>query len=260
MAEMTTGTITFYAIAGGFLPALLWLWFWLKEDRAHPEPRQMIIKSFLAGGISVFFAFLVQNYYINHIIPGADTLTILTNDSFTLSFFLSSIPIFLAWALTEEICKFLAVYLTSLKTTYNDEPIDPMIYMIVGALGFVAIENTFFILDTISSGDTIDFLITGNLRFLGASLVHIVSSAIVGAAMSLSYCYSKAIRFSNTLFGLILATLLHALFNFFIITINNVGMFKIFLLWWIIAIILLVFFEKVKRIVCTPSFKEKIIN
>ena len=38
MAQNLTASILFFAIAGGFIPSLLWLWFWLKED-SNPEPR-----------------------------------------------------------------------------------------------------------------------------------------------------------------------------------------------------------------------------
>ncbi len=36
----------------GIVPALLWLWFWLKED-VHPEPLKMITLSFLGGMVAV---------------------------------------------------------------------------------------------------------------------------------------------------------------------------------------------------------------
>ena len=43
----------FYAFIGGPLPALLWLWFFLREDKAHPEPRHVILAAFLAGMAAV---------------------------------------------------------------------------------------------------------------------------------------------------------------------------------------------------------------
>ena len=41
------------AAAGGILPALAWLWFWLREDSDHPEPRRLIALAFLAGMVAV---------------------------------------------------------------------------------------------------------------------------------------------------------------------------------------------------------------
>ena len=41
------------AILFGTVPALLWLWFWLKEDKKHPEPRLLIALAFLFGMLVV---------------------------------------------------------------------------------------------------------------------------------------------------------------------------------------------------------------
>jgi RsiW-degrading membrane proteinase PrsW (M82 family) len=54
-------TIIAYALLSGILPALLWLWFWLKEDNLHPEPRSLLIGSFIAGMIVVVFAIFFKN-------------------------------------------------------------------------------------------------------------------------------------------------------------------------------------------------------
>ena len=32
-----------YALSWWYPPVLLWLWFWLKEDARHPEPRGLIV-------------------------------------------------------------------------------------------------------------------------------------------------------------------------------------------------------------------------
>ena len=42
-----------FALLGGVLPALLWLWFWLKEDKKRPEPRGLILLAFIAGMLTV---------------------------------------------------------------------------------------------------------------------------------------------------------------------------------------------------------------
>ena len=43
----------------GFAPPLLWLWFWLKEDK-RPEPRKEIMIVFLAGMAMVLVAYIAQ--------------------------------------------------------------------------------------------------------------------------------------------------------------------------------------------------------
>ena len=37
----------------GLLPAIFWLLFWLYEDRKRPEPRGLILRTFIGGMIVV---------------------------------------------------------------------------------------------------------------------------------------------------------------------------------------------------------------
>ena len=61
MAQNLTASTLFFAIAGGFIPSLLWLWFWLKED-SHPEPRTNLIYTFIAGMIVVPIAMIFEYF------------------------------------------------------------------------------------------------------------------------------------------------------------------------------------------------------
>lgn len=153
---------------------------------------------------------------------------------------------FLLWAFIEEVLKFGAVAVTALYSKDMDEPVDSLIYFITAALGFTAIENTFFLLHPLANGNIIEGVLTGNLRFIGASLLHTVSSASIGIFIALSFYKPKASRFLYTIFGILLATTLHTLFNFFIIKQDNT--FMVFSAVWLCIIVLMVVFEKVKQI------------
>ncbi len=52
--------------------------------------------------------------------------------------------------------------------------------------------------------------------------------------------------------GLVTATLLHSLFNYFILVTNDENILKIFIFVWSGAILTLLFFERAKKIVCQP--------
>jgi len=41
------------SFVGGILPALIWLWFWLKEDKENPEPKGLLFLTFILGMIAV---------------------------------------------------------------------------------------------------------------------------------------------------------------------------------------------------------------
>jgi protease PrsW len=213
----------------GLIPALLWLWFWLKED-IHPEPAKMVTLSFFGGMVSVLVVLEVQKFIYTQV-----------GSHLTLSFFL--------WAATEEIFKFLFVYFIALQNKSTDEPIDDIIYLIVSALGFVTLENTLFLIPMIGGGgDILDTVISGNLRFIGASLLHVMSSATIGICMALAFYKSLRKKIAYTLIGIAIAIVLHTSFNLFIINGAPGDIFFIFGTVWIGIILLLLLFEKVKHI------------
>ena len=230
-------TLTFFlSFVGGILPALFWLWFWLGEDRLHPEPRELLIKTFLAGMIATLIALTLENG-VRAYFPGFSTLSA--------NFW--SIPLVAVLATIEEVCKYSAAYFAALKRRENDEPIDNMIYLITAALGFVAMENAFFLLSPIQNGNVLDSFITGDLRFIGSSLLHVISSSVIGILMAFAFCKLPSIKKTYTIIGVILAILLHSLFNFFILMSND-NLFPVFGFVWVGVIVLLLLFERAKRI------------
>lgn len=221
-------TQIFYAILSGLLPALLWLWFWLREDNLHPEPRERVMKTFIAGMCVVLFVLPVQVFFSNTMEHESSK--------------------YLMWAFTEEAFKLIAAWIVAISTDVMDEPIDAVIYMITVALGFAAIENTLFILKPIFEGDIIRSIVTTNLRFIGATLLHVVSSASVGLCIAMAYYHSRETRRIALVTGLILATALHTAFNLFIIKTSTNDTLRIFSVVWVAVVILLFLFEKVKTI------------
>ncbi len=221
--------IIVYALLGGILPALVWLAFWLYEDYRHPEPRGLILKTFLLGMVAVLFVLPFQKV-VDAFLPGTTALTILL------------------WVILEEVFKFVAAYLGGLRSVEDNEPIDPLVYMITAALGFVALENALFIFGPLIGEDIIRSVITGNLRFIGASLLHVVSSGIIGVALAFSFYTSRRKRIALTLFALSLAIISHTGFNLAMIRLNNAGATFTFGLVWMGVILLLWAFERIKKI------------
>ncbi len=226
---MINTEIIIYALLGGILPALIWLAFWLREDYRHPEPRGLILKTFLFGMGAVVLVLPFQK--------AVDT-------------FFPDMALFavLLWVILEEVFKFSAAYFGGLKSVEDNEPIDPLIYMITAALGFVALENALFIFGPLIGEDITKSVITGNLRFIGASLLHVVSSGLVGISLAFSFYKARIKRVVLTAFALILAIAFHTGFNLSIVYWNNFGAMLAFGMVWIGVIILLLAFEKVKTI------------
>jgi len=222
-------TIALYALIAGFVPALLWLQFWLREDIEHPEPRGRIIWTFIVGMLAVAVTIPLEAYVTDHV----------ATESFLA---------FLLWATIEESLKYGAAYLAALRTRYFDEPVDAVVYMITAALGFSAIENTFFILSPLLQGNSLGTAITINIRFIGASLLHIAASGIVGLAIAWAYYKNKTWKRIATVLGLCGAIALHSSFNFFIISDDSRYILNVFAGVWIAIIILIVLIERIKFI------------
>ena len=48
------------ALIGGILPALFWLWFWIREDKEKPEPKKLLFGAFVGGSIAVLIALFFE--------------------------------------------------------------------------------------------------------------------------------------------------------------------------------------------------------
>jgi RsiW-degrading membrane proteinase PrsW (M82 family) len=227
-----------YAVLGGVVPIFLWLWFWLKEDRLHPEPKRLILLAFIMGMFTIPFIIPIQKY----------TATIFSGGLLVI-----------IWATTEEIFKYAFAYFSVLRNKEMNEPIDAVIYMITIALGFAALENALFLIEPFSSGRFVEGVVTGNFRFFGATLLHVLSSATIGVFIAFSFYKSRTKKQVYTFVGIILAVLLHTLFNSFIISSNGINIFLVFALVWAGIIILLIALERIKYITnrCLSFLKRK---
>ncbi len=224
---MTLAPILFVAFLGGVIPSLLWLTFWLLEDRCQPEPKRMIFYTFVAGMLGVFAVYFPEKA--------------------VQPFFSEGAALFLWWALFEELAKFLAVYFVAINTEYFDEPLDAVMYMVTAALGFSALENAIFLIEPLRSGDILKTLLTEDLRFIGATLLHVLSSATIGIMLARAFYKDARAKKRALVVGLILATVLHALFNFFILKGGAGGTLWLFLCIWIGIIATLLLIERVKE-------------
>jgi RsiW-degrading membrane proteinase PrsW (M82 family) len=223
----TDPKIILLAFLGGIIPSLLWLWFWLKEDEDHPEPKSLLTIAFIMGMLAVVAVFPIQKY-IHANIDSPNGKLIL-------------------WAAAEELLKYLAVLLILYKTNNADEPIDWPIYLITAALGFATLENTLYLIKPLSASGTIVSLLTGQLRFLGSTLLHTVSSGIIGIAIGISFWMPGFKKKIFLFMGIILGIALHSAFNFFIIRNNGSDYLKVFAFLWVVTIIVMLLFEKIRR-------------
>ncbi|MDO8566849.1 MAG: PrsW family glutamic-type intramembrane protease [bacterium] len=221
-----TATTLGYAFLGGLLPSFIWLYFLLKEDASHPEPRSLIALTFIAGMIAVPLALPLEQYVHEHLRGSVSVIT--------------------AWALIEELLKYGMAAVFILWRRAVDEAPDYVIYMITVALGFASAENMLFLVTPLSDGNFATGLFTGNVRFLGSTLLHVVSSAAIGFALAFSTKYRPQGRVIAAALGLILAIALHSAFNMLIINQGASTALVAFFFVWIVAVIFFAAFEVLK--------------
>ncbi|MDP2651936.1 MAG: PrsW family glutamic-type intramembrane protease [bacterium] len=222
---MTLSTLG-YAFLGGLLPALIWLYFLLKEDAHHPEPKSLIAVAFVAGMAAVPLALPLEQFARAHI--------------------LGDFSVFVSWALIEETLKYIMAAMLILWRPAVDEAPDYVIYMITVALGFAAAENMLFLVAPLMDGNVASSLVTSNVRFLGSSLLHVVASAVIGFSLAFSVTNSPVGRATAACLGLILAVALHTAFNALIMSQGTSATFSAFSLVWLVAVIFFAAFEVLK--------------
>ena len=88
----------------------------------------------------------------------------------------------------------------------------------------------------------------GDLRFIGATLLHILSSSAIGVALGLAFYRPWRARFMAGLWGLLAAMCLHVVFNILILNAPKESLLAVFSLVWIGIIALLAVLEYIKRI------------
>lgn len=221
-----SSTALVYAILSGIIPSFIWLFFWLREDHNHPEPRSIIAACFFGGMLAVGAAVFAEHYIAE----------IYTDPTIR----------YILWAATEEIFKFIAIALIGLRSQSNDEPIDAMVYCIVVAIGFAALENALFILNPLSGGEIVKSIITGNMRFIGATLLHIVSSASIGFCIGYFFYHGRIAKILAAIVGITIAIIIHTAFNLSIIEASASDTLRTFSWIWGAVVIMVILFEEIK--------------
>ncbi len=196
---MSTYYFTFLFLS--LLPSVIWLIFFLQEDK-KPEPVKMILKIFLLG-MAVSIPVILISFPIKSLLS-----------SIGLSeFAISLIMIVGVAAIAEELAKYFVIRQFVLKSPECDEPIDLMIYAITAALGFAALENLFFLFPVEFPFSQGLMAVESYFRFISGTFLHALVAGIMGYFIALSVLNPK--KKSQLVFaGVSLAIFLHAVYNF----------------------------------------------
>ena len=243
--------IIFAANFLAILPVAFWVYLFLRRDKINPEPKKWLMGCFAAGML------------ISPIIIGYETFLI--NNSV----YLASLPVpvfraivVLGGAIVEEAVKFFIIYLILRYNPYFDEPLDAVIYLVMGAAGFALVENVMVSANLVVEGQQL-LTIFGTLfgRFIGANLLHILTASLIGliwgllAKQNVGWDKSK----KGIALGLLVGVIIHTIFNFFVFTYGGRAM--TYLSLWLLFFIILVISE-LKKLDISDSlfFRSRFID
>ncbi|OGF56729.1 MAG: hypothetical protein A2Z21_07795 [Candidatus Fraserbacteria bacterium RBG_16_55_9] len=175
-----------------FAPAVFWLLYFYRRDRLEPEPRWLIVKTFLLGMLSAIPA-AVGEALISWV--GVFVLVVAIGPAI------------------EEYCKYFVVSRSVYRSEEFDEPMDGIIYAIAAALGFASVENVGYLFTV----QQIDPSALG-LTFWARALLSVPGHALFSSMWGYSLGWGLLIqdpreRESFIRKGLWLAIALHGSFN-----------------------------------------------
>lgn len=180
------------------LPPLLIAFYIYKQDKFDKEPKELILKSFLFGCLSVFPILILE---------------LIFNENLFSNYFLY---MFCGVALVEEGMKyfFLKKYLYD-KPDFN-EPFDGIVYAVMVSLGFATVENLVYVF-IYYPDQQISVAIK---RMISAIPLHASCGVIMGYYVGLAKFSTNSRKL--LIKGVFFATLLHAIYNYFILVDNGV--------------------------------------
>ncbi|PWG06489.1 PrsW family intramembrane metalloprotease [Polaribacter aquimarinus] len=172
---------------------ILYIYF---KDKFEKEPISFLFKNFLLGATLSILITAILGVIAAKLIP-------LTNGQSILQQFLKA---FFVVALVEEFSKYLIVRYFAQSNKEFNEPFDGIVYAVMVSMGFAALENVLYVFQY--------GVATGITRAFTAVPAHATFGILMG------YFMGKA-KFSKNksklnLLGLLLATLFHGAYDFFL--------------------------------------------
>ena len=202
------------AIAPG-IGILMFVYF---KDKYEKEPLSLIIKCFFWGMLTVIPPIIIETM-------GSSFSPDKTNNIY--SIFLYS---FAFVGFSEEFSKYLLLRIYPFRKKDFNEPFDGIVYAVAISMGFATFENIFYVIE--------GGIGTGLVRIFTAVPAHGAFAVIMGFYVGLAKF--KQNHFGYLFIGVLMATLAHGAYDFFIMQ-NDYPALKLLTLVCLIIIIILSF-------------------
>jgi RsiW-degrading membrane proteinase PrsW (M82 family) len=137
------------------------------SDKWEPEPKALVIQSFLLGGMACFPSFFYEDIFLK--LLGWEEIFIPEDHA---PWWHTAVYAFFGVALAEELCKFLFLKAFVYDNREFSEPFDGIVYGGLVGCGFATVENLFYVLPLGQE--------TGIIRMLTAVPGHAFEGMILG--------------------------------------------------------------------------------
>lgn len=187
-----------WLLALAIAPGVFWIWYFRRRDHLRPEPRHLVARVFVIGGLSAIGAAFFEVLTLRA--AGIDL-----SGSFTPMTPFAAVII----GVVEESAKLGALYLSVFRHAHFDEVMDGILYAVTASLGFATVEN-------------IGYVLQGGIEVaVLRALLSVPGHAFFGALMGFYVGVAKfAGRSGPSWFfgGLLVAAAAHAAYNAAIFT------------------------------------------
>jgi RsiW-degrading membrane proteinase PrsW (M82 family) len=166
------------------------------RDKYEKEPFRLLILALLAGAFTVIPIMFVGGFL----------------DTFTSAFYglmAAAWKAFVVAAFTEELFKFLALYLLIWKSRDFNDKYDGIVYSVFISLGFAAVENVMYVLG--------NGVFTGVIRAITAVPAHAIFGITMGFYFGMAKFYPKK-QAALKQKALVAPIILHGIYDFILFT------------------------------------------
>lgn len=168
------------------------------KDSFNREPRRHLLVCFLLGVLSTVLAAVIEA-----------AAMALTDASMPESLLRTAVEAFLCVALVEEWAKYAMVKAYAYRKPEFDEPFDGIVYSVMVAMGFATLENILYVMQ--------HGMGTAIMRMFLSVPAHACFGIVMGYYLGLARFQAEAGgERRNIRLGLLLATLFHGFFDFFL--------------------------------------------
>lgn len=201
-------------------PGLFLSWYIWWRDKHEREPHKYLIACFVFGLLSVFPALLLEE-------TGAYLGFGLSRDTFSTFIFAVCVIGF-----SEEFSKFLFLRFYIFPKKEFCEPMDGIVYSVIVGMGFATFENVLYVFDDKHGG-----IETALMRMILSVPAHASFAVLMGYFVGLAK-FSDKNKFLKLCIGLLSATIIHGLFDFFLFQKLHSSLMIFTLVTFVIAIIM----------------------